>query len=156
MKTSCKIIVVSIILFFYYGINQNVHAQKTKEELTKDKQRIENDIRYTNQLLQQTQKDKKDNISQLQLISKQIGQREELILTMGSEVELINDEIVRLKTEIISLKTYIEVLKKEYAEMIYYAYLNKDSYTRLMFVFSASDFNQAFLRLNPNSSITLR
>lgn len=147
MKAVQRKIFVFIILFLSWSCSQQLYAQKTKDQLQKDKQRIENDIKYTNQLLQQTQKDRKDNINQLQLISKQIGQREELILTMGSEVELIDEEIAHLKTEIISLKTYIEVLKKEYAEMIYYAYLNKDSYTRLMFVFSASDFNQAFLRL---------
>ncbi len=38
-------------------------------------------------------------------------------------------------------------LKLEYAKMIYYAYKNEDAYSRLMFVFAAKDFEQAFMRL---------
>jgi septal ring factor EnvC (AmiA/AmiB activator) len=146
MKNNTFIIRLLLSLFILF-FSLSAIAQKTKEELLKDKQRIENDIKYTNQLLQKTQKEQSANLNQLQLISKQIVQREDLILTISSELSLIDDEIIRLESEIEALKDYIEVLKKEYAEMIYYAYLNKDSYTRLMFLFSAADFNQAFLRL---------
>jgi len=38
-------------------------------------------------------------------------------------------------------------LKEEYAEMIYYAHKNRSSYDKLMFIFSSSDFNQAYKRL---------
>ena len=38
-------------------------------------------------------------------------------------------------------------MKNEYARMIYYAYKNLNAYNRLLFIFSAEDFNQAYRRL---------
>ncbi len=35
-------------------------------------------------------------------------------------------------------------MKNEYARMIYYAYKNLNAYNRLLFIFSAEDFNQAY------------
>lgn len=45
------------------------------------------------------------------------------------------------------LQKDLEQLKQEYAKMIYYAYKNQDSYSKMMFVFSSSDFNQAYMRM---------
>src|SRR5690606_19885780 len=40
-----------------------------------------------------------------------------------------------------------EKLKQEYARMIVFAQRNQNAYSKLMFVFSAEDFNQAYARL---------
>jgi septal ring factor EnvC (AmiA/AmiB activator) len=41
----------------------------------------------------------------------------------------------------------LEKLKSEYAKMIYFAQRNQDSYTKIMFLFSSGDFNQAYMRI---------
>jgi septal ring factor EnvC (AmiA/AmiB activator) len=38
-------------------------------------------------------------------------------------------------------------LKKYYAQMLYFAYKNQSAYSRLTFIFSATDFNQAYKRM---------
>lgn len=38
------------------------------------------------------------------------------------------------------------LLKKQYAELLFYAYKSQSTYSRLMFIFSANDFNQAYKR----------
>jgi hypothetical protein len=38
-------------------------------------------------------------------------------------------------------------LKTEYARLIYSTYKNRNAYSRLMFIFSSQNFNQAFKRL---------
>lgn len=49
--------------------------------------------------------------------------------------------------EVNALKASLDKLKSEYAKMIYYAQRNQDSYTKIMFLFSAGDFNQAYMRI---------
>jgi septal ring factor EnvC (AmiA/AmiB activator) len=46
-----------------------------------------------------------------------------------------------------TLSEELKKMKNEYARMIYYAYKNLNAYNRLLFIFSAEDFNQAYRRL---------
>lgn len=64
----------------------------------------------------------------------------EEIQTTNQQIELNNEILADLKKDLLHLK-------EEYAQMIYYAYKNRDSFDRLMFIFSARDFNQAFRRV---------
>ena len=59
----------------------------------------------------------------------------------------LNRQINENNQSISGLKKDLAKLKGEYAKMIYYAYKNQDAYSRLMFVFAAKDFEQAFMRL---------
>jgi septal ring factor EnvC (AmiA/AmiB activator) len=45
------------------------------------------------------------------------------------------------------LQGQLDALKKEYAAMIVFAYHNQSAYNKLMFIFAAKDFNQAYKRL---------
>jgi len=45
------------------------------------------------------------------------------------------------------LSDELQKMKDEYARMIYFAYKNLNIYNRIMFIFAAEDFNQAFHRL---------
>ena len=69
-----------------------------------------------------------------------------MITTIAYEVNEINSSINKTNTSINNLKKEIEKLKAEYEKMIYYAYKNQSAYTKLMFIFSAKDFNQAYNR----------
>ena len=70
-----------------------------------------------------------------------------MITTINNELLHINTQIKRTVTEVNALQANLNQLKSEYAKMIYFAQRNRDSYTKLMFLFSAGDFNQAYLRL---------
>jgi len=45
------------------------------------------------------------------------------------------------------LQNQLDQLRKQYAAMILFAYRNKSSYNKLMFIFAAKDFNQSYKRL---------
>jgi len=60
---------------------------------------------------------------------------------------LLDNEIEETGDSIFGLSVELKKLKEEYALMIYYAKRNSSSYDRLVFIFSASDFNQAYRRL---------
>lgn len=120
---------------------------QSKQALQEKKKKLQEEINYTNQLLQETEKDKKTSLNQLRQLSKKISSRESLIATMEEEVQLLNDSIQLQSNKIDSLEKDLSILKQEYAEMIRNAYKNRSSYNRLMFLFSADNFNQAFKRL---------
>ena len=142
----------SFLVFFFFLLALlnagNSFAQKqTKKDLEKKKQQLQKEIENTNQLLAETKKNKKLSLNQLVMLNKKISAREELIATINNEIGVINKQIRENNESITGLQKDLTKLKAEYAKMIYYAYKNQDSYSRLMFVFAAADFEQAYMRL---------
>jgi septal ring factor EnvC (AmiA/AmiB activator) len=123
-------------------------AQKqTKKDLENKKKQLQAEIEKTNQLLNETKKNKKLSLNQLVMLNKKISVREELISTINGEIFDLNKQIVENNESIKGLQNDLGKLKSEYAKMIYYAYKNQDAYSRLVFIFAAKDFEQAFMRL---------
>jgi len=136
-------LIVLMTLFFSAGFSQ----PQTKKELEKKKAQLQKEISITNKLLEEAKKNKQISLNQLITLNQKINMREELINTIGSEVTIIDFQIEKANTNITELKKELDSLKAQYAKMIYYAYKNKNAYDRLMFIFAAKDFNQAFQRL---------
>ena len=120
---------------------------QTAKELEEKKKRLQDDIKYTNKLISETENSKKKSLNQLRLLNTKIEMRQELIKTIAKEVKLIDKQINQTNSVVGSLESDLKKLKAEYAQMIYFAWKNQNSYNRLMFIFSSKDFNQAYLRL---------
>lgn len=119
----------------------------SKEDLQSRKKQLAQEIADTQRILRETQKNKKATMAQLNALVKQIEARERLINTISSEIRLLDNQIGRTDYEIEQLQLELEQLKREYAAMIRFAYRNQSSYNKLMFVFAAQNFNQAYKRL---------
>ncbi|HPE55126.1 MAG TPA: peptidoglycan DD-metalloendopeptidase family protein [Bacteroidales bacterium] len=145
-----KFIIKSVLLlglFTIMAIANPLFSQNKKEKLEENKKKIEQEIQYNTKLLDETKKTKSTTLNQLVILKKQIADRERLINNINEEIQTTNQQI-ELNNEILAdLKKDLLHLKEEYAQMIYYAYKNRDSFDRLMFIFSARDFNQAFRRV---------
>jgi septal ring factor EnvC (AmiA/AmiB activator) len=143
------IVIGTIFLFiFLLLINTAGYGQRqTKKDLINKKKQLQKEIEYTNELLAETKKNKKLSLNQLVTLNKKISAREELIATINMEIIVLNRQIKANNESINGLQKDLAKLKAEYAKMIYYAYKNRDSYNRLMFVFASADFEQAFMRL---------
>lgn len=120
---------------------------QTKRDLERKKDAIHKDIEYTNQLLTQTKKHKSASLNQLVTLNKKISYRSELITTINTEISSVDQEIGHVSTNIDSLNNRLTDLKLQYGQMLYYAYRNQNAFSKIMFVFSAGDFNQAYKRL---------
>jgi murein hydrolase activator len=129
------------------GSQNFIYGQNKKENLEKTKKQLEQEIRYTNTLLEQTQKSRQISLNRLILINRQIEKRESLIEAINSEIDQIEGEIGIQTEQVKHLSDDLQKMKDEYARMIYYAYKNLNIFNRLMFIFAAEDFNQAFHRL---------
>jgi septal ring factor EnvC (AmiA/AmiB activator) len=126
-----------------YGSAQNNQRSK----LEKSKKELENEISYTNKLLTETKKSRQQSLNKVVILNTQIQKREKLINTISTEVEDIHGEINYSQENLNRLRKELGRLKKEYASMVYQAYKNNNAYNRLMFIFAAKDFNQAYQRL---------
>jgi septal ring factor EnvC (AmiA/AmiB activator) len=138
--------VVFMLLVLLPGINP-LYSQNQKAKLQASKQKIEKEIEYNNRLLNETKKTQKTTLNQLVILNQQISSREKLIQNINSQIKTVDDQIV-LNNEILAeLNNDLKNLKDEYAKMIFYAYKNRNSYDKLMFIFSSKDFNQAYKRI---------
>lgn len=134
-----------VFLLFFLPVYAQTKADK--EKLQKTKHQIEEEIRYTNELLETTQKNKQTSLDNLQILTKKIRSREALITTINAELEDVQVKISVENIQISRMSQQLQEMKSEYARMIYHAYRIMNGRNKLMFIFSAKDFNQAYQRL---------
>ncbi|MCO4293142.1 peptidoglycan DD-metalloendopeptidase family protein [Solitalea sp. MAHUQ-68] len=120
---------------------------QSREELEKRKKQLNQDIEYTNKILKQTQEKKAVSLKGLRVLNSQIQTREKVITTINTQIKVISNQIVEKNRNISSLQQQLELLKKEYAAMVLFAFRNQSAYNKLMFIFAANDFNQAYKRM---------
>lgn len=137
-----RILLVTGLLIFqcFIGFSQSI------DELQKKKQEAENEIKYTTKLLSEVQKNQKLSLNRLQLLNRQIDQRNSVISTINSEINLYQQLIDNNTLAIRIMTDDIKKLKKEYAELIRLAYRNRNAYDQILFLLSAENVNQAYRR----------
>lgn len=140
-----KYIFIAVTLFVCLGYT--IAQGQNRDDLENKKKQLAKEIAQTTKILQQTQKNKKATLGQLNALIKQIEIRERLINTISSEIRALDGQIGQTNNEIHQLKEELAQLKLEYAAMIRFAHRNQSSYNKLMFVFAAQNFNQAYKRL---------
>lgn len=129
-------------------------AQKhSKNDLENKKKKLKEEINTINDLLHDTRNSKKVSMGAVAILNKKITVREELIATINYEIKLINKELGDNQVAINNLKATLDKLKKDYAAMVYFEYRTRDEYSKLMFLFAADDFNQAYQRYKYSQQI---
>lgn len=143
MKKIYYIIITCVLLLlgFTFGFSQS------KTELEQKKRKTLEDINYTNKLLKQTKESQKESYNSLQLINKNINSRKELIQNINEEVSYYDNRIKETELIISIMQEDLEILKSKYADMIRVAWKNQNKYNDIMFILSAEDFNQTYMRL---------
>ncbi len=135
---------ILILLLVFFGAQ--AFAQ-SRSELEKRKAQLNKDIEMTNDILNKTAKDKKVTLKQLNLLRAQIRLKEEKINTINSEIRLLDGQINENVNQVRSLQGQLAQLKSDYSAMIRFAQKNQGSYSKLMYIFAAKDFNQAYKRM---------
>lgn len=123
-----------------------VFAQ-TAKELSRKKEALQREIELANKNLSKTINGKKLTLTQINTIKAQIRLRQEKISTINSEMKSLDHQITENTGKVHNLQGRLVDLKKEYAGMIRFAQRNRNSYDKMMFIFAANDFNQAYKRI---------
>ncbi|HOY38556.1 MAG: peptidoglycan DD-metalloendopeptidase family protein [Bacteroidales bacterium] len=135
------------IFLMLFCLMASVTFSQSRKELENKKKKVLQDIDYTNKLLKENEAKKVDSYNNLLLINKKVESRQELILSIGEELAIIDEHIDDNKMVLDLMQEDLKRLKDEYAEMIYFAYKNRNTYSSIMFILSSEDFNQAYRRL---------
>jgi len=128
-----------MMCLFLYGQNRS--------SLEQNRSRIQQEITMINEMLRETQSSAQSSINHLVIINNKIQSRESLISAINNQIAYINRGIRASENEVAKLEDNLASLKESYARMIYYAYRNRNSLERMMFIFASRDFNQAYLRM---------
>lgn len=123
-------------------------AQSDKRKaLEMQKVRLQDELQLAGKILDDTRKNKELTLSEIQTFQKKIDLRQSLLRNIRREIELLDEEIQDLKEKIDTLQQEVVEKKAQYAEMIRQARQSKSSTSRLMFLLSSKDFNQAIKRV---------
>lgn len=121
-------------------------AQRSQAQLELEKQKLEQSILNTKKLLGKTQEDLQNRTMELRLVEKNLSLREQLVRNIDQQIRSSEQRITELEGSINQMDQRTGILKSQYAEMIVYAYKNRGTINKVMFVFSSSNFYQAMKR----------
>jgi len=141
-----KFIKALLLLLFVFTACA-VHAQGTSAELKRQRDQLTQQLEQLNHEYEQTVNNKRATLAQLNILKQQINLRQAKIENINSEIRGLDNQISESNNFVHNLQGQLELLKKQYAAMVLFTYHNRSSYNKLMFLFAAKDFNQAYKRL---------
>jgi len=135
-----------LIVFAFLLTALRAHAQSSNE-LKKQRDQLTQQLDQLNHEYEETANNKKATLKQLTILKQQISLREEKINNINSAIRALDNQISESNNSVHNLQNQLDQLKKEYSAMVLFTYHNQSSYNKLMFLFAAKDFNQAYKRL---------
>ncbi|MFA9371726.1 MAG: murein hydrolase activator EnvC [Labilibaculum antarcticum] len=142
--TTGKIFYLVIGLLFLFSVD--ALSQNNISTLKKRKEQNAKDIAYTNTLLANTLKNKNVSLGQLNLLNQRIKARQALIQSIENEISYMGSQISKTNADVKGVEEDLKKLKQQYAKVVQYAYKQRNSHEKLMFLLSSKDFNQAYKR----------
>ena len=138
---------VFLLLFLIVlSISAQVQSKK-QQELENRSQEIQHEMKLLNILLFQGKKQQKSVLSRVEDLDYKITVRQNLIRITNQQTNLLTREINNNQKNITSLRDKLKLLKEEYAAMVVKSYKSKSEQSKVMFLLSSSNFQQAYKRL---------
>ncbi len=120
---------------------------QSSAELKRRKEAIQREINLLQKNAAEAAKKKRLTLSQINALNAKIRLMQNKISLINSEIKNLDNEIHENTNAVTNLKGQLGQLKKEYASMIRFAQRNRNAYDKMMFIFAAKDFNQAYKRI---------
>ena len=133
-------------LVFLFSTNINAQSQKQRE-LEERRQEIQKELKQINTLLFKDRKKEKSIISKVEDVSYKVNVRKNLIKVTNQQANLLTRQINRNQNDISIMRDELKVLKENYADMIVKSYKSKNEQSKVMFLLSSDNFQQAYKRL---------
>ncbi|TDQ32736.1 murein hydrolase activator EnvC family protein [Zeaxanthinibacter enoshimensis] len=140
--------IFKILIVIFSLISLNTYAQSSEQKaLEARRERLQKEIAEMNRLLFAQKKKKGNIVDQLESLDRKIMVSQQLIRVTNQESNLLSRQVNANIRKISALREDLEILKKDYAQMIRRSYQSRAKQNRLMFLLSAESFFQAFKRL---------
>ncbi|MCD0487840.1 peptidoglycan DD-metalloendopeptidase family protein [Pedobacter sp. MC2016-14] len=141
MKLHKLLLFLLLVTFASKGFAQS------SSELKRKKEAIQREIELLQRNLNKAASSKKLTLGEIRALNAKIGLMQNKITVINSEIKNLDNQIHENTNTVHSLRDQLGQLKKEYAGMIRFAQRNRNSYDKMMFIFAANDFNQAYKRI---------
>ena len=141
MSSVNKLLLVCFLLFTFVGFGQS-----TSEKLKREQARLERKISDTKQLLSKSQSATETSLNELKVIENQIIYREQLLKNYDNQIRGAELTVQSKGQQIELLHAKIDRLKKQYAELLVYAYKHRNKYGKMMYIFSSGSYFEAVKR----------
>lgn len=137
---------LGLFLLLFLAQPGAVWAQKSRQQLEKDKRENSEKMSGIQRILNETASQKKVSVGQLRAINQQVSTQKKRIDLLSDDLELLEGELKSLEKARQELDDDLGKLKKEYGQMIYEASKRNAYLNQLIFLFSSTTFNQLVLR----------
>lgn len=140
-----KIQYIFVLAVCFFSFTGSGLAQSI-QDIKKEKEKSEKEIAYLNKLLNEARNNKNVSLTRLNIIQKKIIQSKKIISSLEKEVLFFEGQMKENEIRLTELTRTRESMLDLYSKLIYNLWKKKDNTTKLMFIFSSSDFNQAYYR----------
>jgi len=137
-------ILFSVIIIF---ASTHIVLGQSSAELKKQREKIEVEIASLNKELAAKTREKMLSQKEVNALSRQLNLREDKISIINKELNNLSAQINSNTKTVNTLKEDLQKMKDDYEKMVMFAFRNKNSYNKMMFIFASKDFNQAFKRV---------
>ena len=141
MNSVNKLLLFCFLLFTFVGFGQS-----TSEKLKREQERLERKISDTKLLLSKSQSATESSLNELKVIENQIVYREQLLKNYDNQIRGAELTVQSKGQQIELLHAKIDRLKKQYAELLVYAYKHRNKYGKMMYIFSSGSYFEAVKR----------
>jgi len=136
------------LCFIALLVSFSVHAQDQKQkELEQRKQELLKEIEVINELQSKSRQKEKSIISKVEDVNYKVSVRKNLIKVTNQQANLLTRQINKNQDDISRMRDELKVLKDNYADMIVKSYKSKNEQSKVMFLLSSNNFQQAYKRL---------
>lgn len=121
-------------------------GQKGSERLKKEQEQLQQQIETTKSLVDQSRKKTQLSLEEIQLIDQQVRYREQLLNNIDNQIKASELRIKQKEQSISHMNEEIVQLKRQYADLLIYAYKKRNKYGAMMYIFSAPSVEEAIKR----------
>jgi len=146
-----RILLICIIIML--GSYDSLWSQ-SKYELEEQRKKALEDISYVDNMIKSTEKEKKESLQALRIIGNKVNLRESVIKGMDEEINLMTERIELNRIALDMMGDDLKILKEDYSKTILNSYKSKKVNPDIVYILSASDFNQGYKRLKYLQQIT--
>lgn len=132
------ILVILSICYPTYGQNRKYY-EKIKNEKKQS-------LAYSKKLIGKLKYSHEDNINRLLITREQISKEKEILNILSKELILLEEEILIDERNAQRLTEELNILQEEYRNLILFSWVNFGIQKRMIFIFSAENFNKAYKR----------
>ncbi len=138
-----------VLLFFFCVCSFGVQAQSNTaiKKLEGERTALQRQIKESEELLRSNKKDVKSQLSNILILSSQISSQQEYVARIAHEVDSLNARIDSLQVQLKGLQRELDECRRKFQRSLMYMHRNRTTANKLMFIFSADNFKQAYRRM---------